>query len=98
MKVEDALIAMRCIDEQNDGSEARAAIVATLHQKLMEDPENFWDTFFETLNALQDDPFRELAEQMLRSGAVHGLTTIADARNMLADYYAPSTLPPQARQ
>lgn len=84
MTVDDALIAMARTDELDDGTDARAVIVEALHRKLLEDPENFWDAFFEALNELRPDPVREVAERLLRSGAVTEDTTIADIPVILA--------------
>lgn len=78
MTISDALLAMARTDELRDGTEARAIIVAALHRRLLEDPNSFWDAYFEMLSALDPSPFRVLAEKLLRGGAVHGMTTIAD--------------------
>jgi hypothetical protein len=87
MTVDDALLAMARADELHDGTAARAVIVEALHHKLLEDPENFWEAFFEALNELRPDPMRELAERLLRSGAVHELTRISDIPAIVADEY-----------
>jgi hypothetical protein len=79
MTPEDALIAMDRIEELRD------AIAEGLHRTLIEDPDGFWDAFFETLNSFRNDPTRELAERLIRSGAVHGLTRIGDIPAILVD-------------
>ncbi|MDP9038402.1 MAG: hypothetical protein M3O02_03885 [Acidobacteriota bacterium] len=89
MNVEDALKAMSCIDQQHDGTEARAVIVDALHRKLLEAPETFWDAFFEVWDTLRPNNTRDLAERLLRTGAVHGLTTLGDAASVLKDFYSP---------
>ncbi len=94
MEVTDSLLAMARTEELLDGTEARAVIVESLYRTLQESPEDFWDAFFDALNSFRDDPTRELAERLIRTGAVNGLTTIADLKDILADHYAPVT-PPQ---
>jgi hypothetical protein len=84
MTVDDALLAMAAIEQQHDGTDARAVIVEALHRKLLEAPADFWEFYFETLSAIDPSPYRLLAERLLRSGAVHGLTTIADLPAILA--------------
>jgi hypothetical protein len=98
MTVDDALKAMARAEELLDGSEARSRVVESLCCILLESPEDFWDAFFDALNSFRDDPTRELAERLIRTGAVHGLTTIADLKDILAEHYAPATTPPQAPQ
>jgi hypothetical protein len=88
MTPDDYLLWCAQIDELNDGSQQRAAIVVRLHQKLIDAPDDDFPTFyFETLASLRDDPMRELAERLLRSGAVHGLTRISDIPAIVADEY-----------
>ena len=89
MKVEEALLVMARIDGQADGTEARAALVAELYQKLMKDPENFWEEFFTQLDAATPNATRELAEQWLRDGVANESTTFAEADELLKKYYAP---------
>jgi hypothetical protein len=82
MKVDDAIAAMARVDELHDGTEARAELVKKLHERLIEDPEGFWDFFFETMEA--DNPVRAQAERLLRSGAVNAQTSIGDLGAVLA--------------
>jgi hypothetical protein len=84
MTVDDALKALATIEGQRDGTEARAIIVAALTEQLLKNPEEFWDVYIDTMSALDPSPFRALAERLLRSGAVHGMTTIADLPAILA--------------
>ena len=84
MTVEDALKAMTAIDGQNDGSDARMALAEALYLKLLEDPENFWEFFWESVNARQPSHARELSERLLRSGAVTEATTFDDIPAILA--------------
>ncbi len=98
MTTDDALLAMARTEELLDGTEARALVVEKLYRQLFDDPESFWEEFFAALNSFRDDPTKELAERLLRSGAVNGLTSIADLRSILDEHYAVSTPPPQAKQ
>jgi hypothetical protein len=84
MTIDDALRAMAVIDGQNDGSQARAALVEALHRKLIEAPENFWEEFFAMLDAAQPSPTRQIAEHLLRSGAVTTEMTFGDVPAILA--------------
>jgi hypothetical protein len=97
MTIDDALVAMARSEELLDGTEARAVIVESLYRTLLESPEDFWESFFDALNSFRDDPTRELAERLVRSGAVHGLTNLADLKDILAEHYAVSTPPPTAK-
>jgi hypothetical protein len=74
---------MAAIDGQHDGTAARMVLVEALHRHLLEDPENFWDFWFETLNA-QHNHYREIAERLLRSGVVNDDTTFADIPAIVA--------------
>jgi hypothetical protein len=78
MTVDDALKAMSAIESQRDGSEAKTVIVQALNRKLLEDPENFWGFYLETLNAAHLNPYSALAERLLRGGAVSEATTIGE--------------------
>lgn len=80
MTVDDALKAMSAIESQRDGSQAMTVIVQALNRKLLEDPENFWEFYFKTLNAADLNPYQALAERLLRSGAVNEETTIGEMR------------------
>ena len=84
MTVDDALKAMATIDGEYDGTEARAVIVEALHWHLLESPEDFWEFYFETMNAAYLNPYRLLAERLLRSGAVTEETTFGDIPALLA--------------
>jgi hypothetical protein len=95
MTIDDVLRTMAVIDGQNDGSQARAVLVEALHLKLLEDPENFWEFYFDTLNAAHPSPYRILAERLLRSGAVNEETTIGDIPAILA--WDAAAAAPQAR-
>jgi hypothetical protein len=67
MSIDDALKALATIEGQR-----------ALTEQLLKNPEEFWDVYIDTMSALDPSPFRALAERLLRSGAVHGMTTIAD--------------------
>ena len=85
MTVTDALKAMATLEGQRDGSEARAAIVEALTERLLKDPEEFWDSFFETMSTLDPSPERVVAEKLLRSGVVNPETTTnGELRKILA--------------
>ena len=84
MTVDDALKAMGAIDGQHDGTADRAAIVETLHRKLLEDPEEFWDAYFTNLDATRPNPYRDQAVRLLCSGAVNDETTFGDIPAVLA--------------
>ncbi|MBW4039205.1 MAG: hypothetical protein HIU91_10085 [Acidobacteria bacterium] len=91
MEVTDSLLAMARTEELLDGTEARALVVEKLYRQLFDDPESFWEEFFAALNSFRDDPTRELAARLVRTGAVNGLTTIADLREILTEHYAAAT-------
>lgn len=84
MTIEDAVKAMGVIEAQNNGTEARATLVEALNQKLLENPEVFWDFYFETLDAAGPNMYRELAERLLRSGAVDERTTLTELPAIVA--------------
>lgn len=84
MTVDNALSAMASIDALENGTAERAAVVAELHLKLLQDPEGFFDCFFETLEGLRDDPMRLLCERLMREGK----TTFHDLKIALAQYNA----------
>jgi hypothetical protein len=84
MTVDDALKAMSAIESQRDGSQAKTVIVQALNRKLLEDPENFWGFYLETLNAAHLNPYSALAERLLRSGTVSEATTIGEISKILA--------------
>lgn len=84
MTVDDALRAMATIDGQNDGSEARMVLVEALHRKLLENPETFWEFFWESVIAATPNHVREQAERLLRSGVVTEETTFDDIPAILA--------------
>ena len=75
MTLDDAVRAMSVIEGLRDGSGANAVIVQALNRKLLEDPENFWEFYFETLNAAHPNPYSALAERLLRGGTVSEATT-----------------------
>ena len=79
MTVDDALKAMAVLDGQQDGTEARALIVKALTKQLLQDPERFWDFYFETLNTANPSPYKRLAEELLKGGAVDETTTFGEA-------------------
>jgi hypothetical protein len=78
MTVDQALQAMAAIDGQRDGTEARAVLVAALNQKLLTDPEHFWDFYWEAVNRARSNHFRDLVERLLRSGSVDETTTLEE--------------------
>jgi hypothetical protein len=47
LTIDEALSAMTTIDKLNDGTVVRMLLVEELHQKLIEDPEGFWDFYLE---------------------------------------------------
>lgn len=84
MTIDDALKVMSSIDGQNDGSETRMAIAEALHHKLLEDPETFWELFWESVSRAAPNHIREQAERLIRSGAVTEETTFSDIPAILA--------------
>jgi len=58
--IEDAVQIMGVIDGLRNGTSSRAAIVETLHSKLLEEPEDFWECYFEMLSAENPSHFRQL--------------------------------------
>ncbi|HWZ50200.1 MAG TPA: hypothetical protein VNW54_01930 [Granulicella sp.] len=82
MTIDDALKTMARIDDLHDGTEARAELVKVLHERLIADPESFWDEFFSALEV--GNPVRTQAERLLRSGAVTPETAIGDLGAILA--------------
>lgn len=84
MTVDDALKAMAAIDGQNDGSNMRKALVEILYRKLLDDPENFWETYFEAMSETRPNDYREQAKRLLRSGVVTEDTTFGDIPTIIA--------------
>lgn len=78
MTTEDALITMDRIDDLDNGTVSRYELVNRLYEKLLTDPEELWQTFLESLEAEKPNAYREMAERLLKSGAVNEHTTIAD--------------------
>ena len=78
MTIEDAVKAMGVIEAQNNGTEARAVLVEKLNQRLIENPESFWDYYLAVLDAAGPNSYRDLAERLLRSGAVDERTTLTE--------------------
>jgi hypothetical protein len=76
--------AMGVIEKQNDGSEARALIVEALKEKLIKDPDSFWNYYIDVMNESAGDPFGALAEQLLRTGKVTDNTTYGELYKILA--------------
>jgi hypothetical protein len=83
MTPEIALDIMAFLDRHHNGTEERTRAITEMHRELIERPETFYEYLMEHLGDLHDDPTRHLAERLLRSGAVHGLTSIADIPSIL---------------
>ncbi len=86
---------MSAIESQRDGSQAKTVIVQALNRKLLEDPENFWEFYLETLNVAHLNPYQALAERLWRSGAVDETTTLRDLPTILA---GDAATPPEGQQ
>lgn len=54
MRVEDAIRLFGVIQSQNDGTEFGAERADYLINKLIEDPSDFWDIFWSTMNPPQE--------------------------------------------
>jgi|GEM_PF-4953326 len=61
MDVNGAVTAMSRIAELEDGTPQRHAVTLHLNQKLLTDPENFWEVYFDTLDRISgESPTRDL--------------------------------------
>lgn len=85
MKVESAVQMMGVIQSQYDGTELSAQRVKHLTKVLLENPETFWDEYWSTVTADEDDPIRKQAEAMIRSGTIDDTTTFSQLRKILQD-------------
>lgn len=83
MDVTDALKAMTVIEGRYDGTEASAELVKALYEKLLCDPENFWEEFLTMVSNTLPNEVRDLAEKMIRSGEIEEHSTIADVKAAL---------------
>lgn len=62
MKVEDAIQMMSVLEASYDGTLKSAERIMRLNLILLEDPERFWDSFWEEFNA--GSPMRAKAEEL----------------------------------
>lgn len=84
MTTDEAVKLMATIDALYDGTEERMALVKKLHSTLIEAPDTFLETFYEALNGENGNHYRDLAERLLRSGAVTEETTFGDIDAIMA--------------
>ena len=78
MTVDDALRAMAVIDGQRDGGHSREAIVEMLHAHLLKSPEDFWERYFEVMDAVVPNQMRDLARELIMTGELTSDSSIAD--------------------
>jgi archaellum component FlaC len=74
MEVSDALKMMAVIEGLDDGTTEAAERIERLNSVLLEDPEHFFDEFWNEMN-----PIREETKELFRSGKITPETTFGEA-------------------